>query len=857
MKHTITLISRMIPSFFVIFMLTLCFAKGQQQYLISTQDTVTTCAGNFYDSGGDLSHFSDNESYIMTFCSGSPQHIQFNWLSFNLPSGDTLFIYDGPSLTDPLFGKFSGPTSPPQITSYGSCLTFHFVSDSTITGPGWNANISCTAPPNCNMIITSIVSDASSPTNADGSIDITVTGGMSPFQYNWSNSSTTEDLYNIPFGQYSVTVTDYNNCQFTGTWYINDHPCSMILEATTTPESAIGVFDGSIDVTVINGIPPFVFNWSNGITTEDQFNLSQGDYQLTVTDSTGCIELGQFKIFVADTGCGMFLVTNIMPVTYPGGYNGAIELMVQGGTPPYTFFWSNEQTSPNIYNLYSGQYDVTVIDANQCHVYGSFYVEEMITGGDTICTFMVSYGIDTTANPLQLQFYGYCQAPVTNYSWNFDDGTGSNIQNPVHLFPNPGFYWICFTVFDSLTQCQANYCQQIVVGDPGANGMCAADFSFFIDQQALTVYFADSSLGNVNQWQWNFGDGTGGVMCYADFNHFYNDQNGSVFFNDASLGNINSWYWNFGDGSVSTEQNPSHIYTETGVFQVCLMIFDTLSGCQAEKCKPVQTGTGSGTGCYADFYYYVDTTNTVYFTDNSMGNINIWNWNFGDGAQLNQQNPAHTYPGPGVYNVCLFVKDTISGCQSDKCFNIIIGDMATNSLCYSDFSFFIDFTANMVNFFDQSLGNITSWYWNFGDGEFSELQNPTHFYQQPGFYQVCLTTFDSISGCQSYFCKYIQLGDATMTGMCFADYTFIVETGNTVYFQDQSVGQITHWFWNFGDGNFANISNPVHTYTNPGFYQVCLAIKDTISGCQSNICYNIQIGDIGSGMCFVDFIMFA
>jgi len=105
------------------------------------------CSGSFYDSGGQLANYSNNENKTMTFISDNGNRISFNFSSFNLENGpDYLRIYDGPSTSYPLIGTYTGNQSPGIVTSTGTSLTFQFYSDNSVTYSGWSATISCTTP---------------------------------------------------------------------------------------------------------------------------------------------------------------------------------------------------------------------------------------------------------------------------------------------------------------------------------------------------------------------------------------------------------------------------------------------------------------------------------------------------------------------------------------------------------------------------------------------------------------------------------------------------------------------------------------------------------------------------------------
>ncbi len=153
---------------------------------------------------------------------------------------------------------------------------------------------------------------------------------------------------------------------------------------------------------------------------------------------------------------------------------------------------------------------------------------------------------------------------------------------------------------------------------------------------------------------------------------------------------------------------------------------------------------------------------------------------------------------------------------------------------------------NAVSFSDSSGGNVVNWEWDFGDGKTSNNKNPSHTYEKPGVYYVCLTIACD-NGCTSSYCEKVPVGQ---TDSCKAYFDVIYPDcyasnaadciSNHVAFLDKSVGGVTKWHWDFGDGQSSEIQNPVHLYDQPGAFEVCLTIK-TKSGCTDTYCDTVYI----------------
>ena len=198
--------------------------------------------------------------------------------------------------------------------------------------------------------------------NGDGEVNLTVTGGTTPYHYIWSNGATTEDLTGVSAGSYSVTVTDAKNCSASDNVNIG---ASEPLVLTLIPVQATCAEnqDGSVDLQVQGGQTPYKFSWSNGATTEDLTGLGAGTYAVTVTDENGCFEVAETQI-IAPEPLEISLIAS--PTTCASGADGSITMQVSGGSSPYAYQWSNGATTQNITGLNAGNYSVTVTDANGC-----------------------------------------------------------------------------------------------------------------------------------------------------------------------------------------------------------------------------------------------------------------------------------------------------------------------------------------------------------------------------------------------------------------------------------------------------------------------------------------------------------
>jgi PKD repeat protein len=210
---------------------------------------------------------------------------------------------------------------------------------------------------------------------------------------------------------------------------------------------------------------------------------------------------------------------------------------------------------------------------------------------------------------------------------------------------------------------------------------------------------------------------------------------------------VNSWSWDFGDGNTSTQQNPTHTYNAVGPYRVCLTI-GTTAGCTATYCDSTVFGGGPGSCSAFMNYSQVGCSFTFYDSSYAAAGVAQTVWDFGDGNTATGSMPTHTYAANGTYTVCLTVIANDS-CIDTYCVTVSCGVPA----CQASYYWFPDTTGQYsIILVNNSTGNGLSYYWDFGDGDSSSLQYPSHVYAGPGSYIVCLTVYNAFLGCSSTYC---------------------------------------------------------------------------------------------------------
>jgi len=316
----------------------------------------------------------------------------------------------------------------------------------------------------------------------------------------------------------------------------------------------------------------------------------------------------------------------------------------------------------------------------------------------------------------------------------------------------------------------------------------------------------------------------------------------TISFISTSTGATMAHYeWLFDNSTGSAMENPSTTYAYAGNYNVCLTYSDSINPCSSTICHNLVVTNAPNAPCSAHFYYIADsvTANHVGFYDQSIFQPVKWDWNFGDGASDTLQNTDHQYAATGTYYVCLAVinnnGDTCTFCDS-------VNTVSCFQRLNASYSYLVN-NGGDVTFTSNCTGAYTpSYFWIFGDGGYSYDQNPFHIYPYNGAYEVQLYYADS-GFCSKPFFDTVTITNAS-SYPCNAIFSYSANdsiSGNTISFNDNSTQNIVNWSWSFGDGDSSSASNPFHTYSNTGTYNVCLNVTNQ-SGLSCNYCNTVNVG---------------
>jgi gliding motility-associated-like protein len=486
-----------------------------------------------------------------------------------------------------------------------------------------------------------------------------------------------------------------------------------------------------------------------------------------------------------------------------------------------------------------------------------------------------------------------CQAPATvpftntstgtgvlSYSWDFGDGSHAAGLHPVHAYASAGHYVVQLTTTNN-TGCSNTFTKTVDVGT--STGSFNAPAVSCVNEP---VTFTNTSLANPVSVAWNFGDGavnagTAVTHAYAGTGPYIVTQvtrfdncvdtktktiqiipRTTVDFNTPVIASCKApftavftanapgavaYEWNFGDGTTSTQPQPSHIFTKEGAFTIKLIITNS-AGCKdsTEKVGYIVIRTPvvrivdiPQEGCVPfSFSPTLDTTPSVTRFTGFL-------WDFGDGNTGTGPKPVNIYTQKGIYPVSV-TYTTQDGCQGTVIKNSLIkvGNKVTVAFSASPLQVC---ASDPIQFTDLSIGNppgtnpIEEWYWQFGDGGGSGLQNPAHVFTDTGRMSVSLTV--KSSGCPSWatYINYVHISPpiARFEEGLNCNQPYRRSFRNTSLF-DRSLAPLS-FQWDFGDGGTANIENPSHVYAAKGEYIVVLTVVN--GGCRHTVAKRIFIVD--------------
>ena len=410
--------------------------------------------------------------------------------------------------------------------------------------------------------------------------------------------------------------------------------------------------------------------------------------------------------------------------------------------------------------------------------------------------------------------------------WSFGDSTTATGNSVSHAYTQSGVYTVCMQVSTNNNTCVRDTCGTVVVNIPTPQP-CSVHAGFnttYVNNQLNVIHCLNTSIADTNS------------IVYS--------------------------IWNFGDGtpSVSTSglSQPTHTYTASGLYNICLKVISVVPGttsvnCADSICHQIQVQVSTACTLTANFTSAV-SSNVATFQNTSTGFAagDSIRWTFGDGSVSYDLNPAHTFANPGTYTVCLRIAHYIPGaipCVSEVCHTVTITAQNPCSL-YPNFTATSSPNTNNVYVFTNTstpASSAASVTWNFGDSTFGSGNMVTHSYSQSGVYRVCMTVVVN-NTCMRDTCITLTVNNP-VPPVCSVVPRFSVTSPinsqpGQFYFTNISTVSTTsgmNVIWSFGDSTTATGNNVSHVYTHSGNYNVCMHVSVNNNTCASDTCVVINV----------------
>lgn len=706
--------------------------------------------------------------------------------------------------------------------------------------------------------------------------DMSVINGSTISSWLWdfgdSNSASTQNAthtYSTP-GDYIVVLetTSSTGCSstFTDTISVRELPVANFSFADTTCAEADVSF---IDLSTSIQDPINVWNWGFGDSTSSFLSnplhsfLNGGTYtiSLTVTTTKGCSAVIVDSIFIKPRPVAGFDLSNTcigQAVTFTN-----LTYISDGSALSYSWNFgdlsvSNATSPVHGYANAVAIYTVSLIASSPSGCADTTNAEIRI-GNQPIPSFIINpvtvcKGNSVNFNDLSFVPGGGIGDTINSWQWNFGDTTGSLLQSPVHTYSDTGTYIVTLIV-SSPTSCDSSVSKIVTVIDAPV-----AAFNYANVCEGLTNTFIDFSSAPpgsvITSRIWDFGDSTSAsgttvshtyalpgtyivtltVVDTFGCSNFISNQvvvyplpvasftnsiacSGSslAFTNTSSISNgdtIISYFWNFGDGNSSTAINPTHTYSSLGTKTIILVAVSS-HGCMDTLYQLLYVNQSPNPGFTYSQTCKGEATQFNYLVNPFPSTIASYMWTFGDLGTSIDENPIHTYASALTYNVTVMVTD-FTGCSAS-----ITSPVMVNPLPDAGFGYANGCVGIPTNFTDSSTlvtGNISSYFWQFGNGNTSILANPSFVFDSAAVYTVNLLV-TSAAGCVDSVSKQVYIVDLPVASFTLS--SLVGSPPLNVNLTNTS-SNATNYFWDFGDGFTSNLENPSHVYTDTGSFTLTL-----------------------------------
>lgn len=446
----------------------------------TTEDITNLLSGKYFVTVEDIIGCTSKDSFEIT----APNPIVLTMIVNDADCGETngsatVFAEGG---NEPYTYSWTSGDSVAVTTNLASGIYMVTVTDNNGCDETAIANVNDLGG---SIIDIDAVNDVSCYGGSDGSIAITISGGVTPYETKWSNGESNQDINNLVAGPYEVTITDADTCKSVQSIKVNQP--DPIFIGLGVFDSNCGQANGTAVTSVTGGVSPYIYDWSTGANESEIANLGLGVYGVTITDDNECEAEKSFA--VSEAGAPVVYVDSIIEGTC-GDNNGAIYITAYGGVGvDYNYLWSTNATDEDLLGLNPGEYSVTVSDSVGCS--GATVAEIVAEKPATPSICIVS--VDTATNHNEIVWTKAISTDIDYYNI-YKEST----QKDVYLLVDKVFYTDESIYVDS-------YSNAIVKSDRykiSAVNSCGveSDLSEHHKTMHLTIVPGNTSTSKVLRW---------------------------------------------------------------------------------------------------------------------------------------------------------------------------------------------------------------------------------------------------------------------------------------------------------------------------------------------------------------------
>lgn len=597
--------------------------------------------------------------------------------------------------------------------------------------------------------------------------------------YLWSNGDTTHQTLIGNSGTYSLTVTNEYGCTYTDEVVVS-YPIIPLTDSIFCEGDSL-LWDTRFPAT------DYSFMWNGGSTDSLLYISSAGNYYTQITDSLGCFMNSDTLVILVDS----------FPSQVSLGPDKTIcqgaSLGLVAGNNPVSYLWSTGDTIAQTTVDTVGQYWVQATSFRGCIADDTIQIN--LNGIAPTVGFVVQDQCSNAPTVFSDTSFTTDGSNIIGRKWRFGDGDTSIVQNPVHQYLTNSLFQVSLEITTDSGCVNTVQVPLQIYSPPNAgffpitNPICSGQLTSFMDNSFPTD-------GVITGWSWDFGDlGTMDtsslqnpsynfpitnnfnvrLIATSEFNCSDTVVNivavraspvanfvisnqcltNTTQFSNTSQGNIFAVNWNFGDPFSTSQNNPSHVYANAGVYNVRLIVTES-NGCLDTVVTPITIYNNPIASFERDTFCVLSPGQLLDSSSAVAGVITDWDWNVvGHSNQSVDQNPTFTF---GVADTGFFLVDllvlTDFGCRDSIRDSIYVASLPT-----PDFTFTPTTGAPplLVAFTNQSLG-ANLYNWNFGDDSTSNEVSPTHFYVDSSNYSIQLVATNNF-GCSDSIIKTILVID--------------------------------------------------------------------------------------------------